>query len=318
MKHVAHLLFPHRHLLGIQQLSESEIKLILELAEPFIESNRQINKSHLLAPLAGRTIINLFFEPSTRTRVSFEIAGKRLGADVVNLSDLSSSSSKGETLSDTVATLNAMHPDVMIVRHSSIGACYRIANEVNCSVISAGDGAGEHPTQALLDALTILKRKGRIAGLNIALCGDIRHSRVAQSNVLLLTKLGANVRLVAPPALVPLNAYKENLGIYHSMKAGLVDCDVVMMLRLQKERWPKMRFNQTVYTRKYRLDSERLALAKPDVLVMHPGPMNRGVEITDLVADSFKHSVIREQVEMGVAVRMACLELLTRYPPVWT
>ena len=319
MKHVAHLLFPHRHLLGIQQLSVHEINLILELAEPHVDRNRQVNKSDALIPLAGRTIINLFFEPSTRTRVSFEIAAKRLGADVINLSNLSSSSSKGETLLDTVATLNAMHPDVIIMRHPDVRASTLVADAVNCSVISAGDGAGEHPTQALLDALTILNHKGRIAGLNIALCGDIKHSRVAQSNVLLLTKLGANVKLIAPPALIPIDAIVDKeLAVYHSMEAGLVDCDVVMMLRLQKERWPKMRFNQSIYTRKYRLDHKKLALAKPDALVMHPGPMNRGVEITDLVADSFKHSVIREQVEMGVAVRMACLELLTRHPPVWT
>lgn len=304
-------LFPHRHLLAIEGLTAHEITLLLDVAESYVEQNRQADKKKTL--LRGRTIINLFFEASTRTRTSFELAGKRLGGDVINMTVATSSVKKGETLIDTAMTLNAMHPDVLIVRHQDSGAVKLLSEKVNCAVINAGDGTHAHPTQALLDALTIRRRKGRLAGLKVAICGDILHSRVARSNIELLTIMGAEVRLVAPKTLIPSAVERMGAKVYYSMKDGIADCDIVMMLRLQTERmqggfFPSVR----EYFHFFGLDYEKLAAAKPDALIMHPGPMNRGVEIDSLVADDYGRSVIREQVEMGVAVRMACLDLLTR------
>jgi aspartate carbamoyltransferase catalytic subunit len=305
--------FPHRHLLGIEGLSPCDINALLDLADEAVEVSRQIEKKK--ATLRGRTQINLFFEPSTRTQSSFEIAGKRLGADVMNMSVASSSVKKGETLIDTAATLNAMRPDIIIVRHQAAGAVHLLARKVGCSVVNAGDGAHEHPTQALLDALTIRRRKGRIEGLVVAICGDILHSRVARSNIILLQALGARVRVVAPSTLLP--AAVERLGVeaFTDMRKGLAGADIIMMLRLQRERMNGS-FVPSVkeYFRYFGLDQEKLSLAKPDALVMHPGPMNRGVEISSEVADGAQ-SLIQEQVEMGVAVRMAVLEALASHLP---
>ncbi|MCT8265946.1 MULTISPECIES: aspartate carbamoyltransferase catalytic subunit [Afifella] len=305
--------FPHQHLLGIEGLSPLEIGSLLDLAEEQIAVSRQIEKKK--QTLRGRTQINLFFEASTRTQSSFELAGKRLGADVMNMAVSSSSVKKGETLIDTAMTLNAMRPDILVVRHHAAGAVELLAQKVECSVINAGDGAHEHPTQALLDALTIRRHKGRLDGLTVAICGDIRHSRVARSNILLLMVMGARIRLIAPSTLLPSNIECYGADVFNDMRTGLKDADVVMMLRLQRERMtaayvPSIR----EYFRYYGLDEEKLALARPDALVMHPGPMNRGVEIDPLVADG-PQSVIREQVEMGVAVRMAVLEALAQHLP---
>ncbi|MCG2840585.1 aspartate carbamoyltransferase catalytic subunit [Sandaracinobacter sp. RS1-74] len=303
--------FPHPHLLGIEGLYPWEISCLLDEAEQWVEAGRRARKHD--GRLAGLTQINAFFENSTRTLLSFEIAGKRLGADVVNLAAGSSSLKKGETLLDTALTLNAMRPDVIVIRHESSGAVALIAEKVDCPVLNAGDGRHEHPTQALLDALTIRRRKGRIEGLRVAICGDILHSRVARSNFHLLTALGAEVRAVAPPTLMP--AFVERLGAtaYTDMAAGLEGADVVMMLRLQLERMEGAYVPSTrEYFRAFGLTRERLRAAGPDVLVMHPGPMNRGVEIDSAVADDIQRSAITEQVEMGVAVRMACLDVLTR------
>ena len=306
-------LYPHRHLLGIAGLSQQDINVLLDLAESEIEVSRQVEKKK--STLRGRTQINLFFEASTRTQSSFELAGKRLGADVMNMSVSSSSVKKGETLIDTAMTLNAMHPDILVIRHHAAGAVELLAQKVECSVINAGDGSHEHPTQALLDALTIRRHKGQLAGLVVAICGDIRHSRVARSNILLLSAMGAQVRIVAPSTLLPAAADRLGVGIHTNMRDGLKDADVVMMLRLQRERMagsyvPSVR----EYFRYFGLDEEKLSYAKPDAIVMHPGPMNRGVEIDPLIADGAR-SVIREQVEMGVAVRMAVLQALARHLP---
>ncbi len=305
--------YPHRHLLGIAGLSPQDISGLLDLAEAEIEISRQVEKKK--STLRGRTQINLFFEASTRTQSSFELAGKRLGADVMNMSVSSSSVKKGETLIDTAMTLNAMHPDILVIRHHAAGAVELLAQKVECSVINAGDGAHEHPTQALLDALTIRRHKGRLAGLVVAICGDVRHSRVARSNILLLSAMGARIRLVAPSTLLPAAADRLGVGIFTDMAEGLNGADVVMMLRLQRERMSAS-FVPSVreYFRYYGLDSAKLAFAKPDAIVMHPGPMNRGVEIDPLVADGSR-SVIREQVEMGVAVRMAVLQALAQHLP---
>lgn len=302
-----------RHLLGIEGLSPEEIVGLLDLAEEFVVLNRQVEKKR--ATLRGRTQINLFFEASTRTQSSFELAGKRLGADVMNMSVSTSSVKKGETLIDTAATLNAMHPDVLIVRHSASGAVELLARKVDCSVVNAGDGAHEHPTQALLDALTIRRNKGTIQGLTVAICGDIAHSRVARSNILLLQALGAQVRVVAPPTLLPKDIERFGVQVHHDMRRGLADVDIVMMLRLQRERMNGS-FVPSVkeYFHFWGLDEAKLRYAKPDALVMHPGPMNRGVEIDSAVADGAQ-SLIREQVEMGVAVRMAVLDALSRNLP---
>lgn len=306
--------FPHRHLLAIEGLSPGEITHVLDLADTYVEQNRQADKKKSL--LRGRTIINLFYEASTRTRTSFELAGKRLGADVINMSVATSSVKKGETLIDTAMTLNAMHPDVLVIRHSGSGAAKLLSEKVNCAVINAGDGMHAHPTQALLDALTIRRLRGKLEGLVVAICGDILHSRVARSNIHLLTTMGAHVRLVAPKTLIPTKVEGMGVEVFYDMKEGLKDCDIVMMLRLQTERmhggyFPSVR----EYFHLFGLDYEKLAAAKPDALIMHPGPMNRGVEIDSEVADDFGRSVIREQVEMGVAVRMACLDILTRNLP---
>ncbi len=305
--------FPHRHLLGIQGLSPQDIEALLDMADEAVEVSRQIEKKK--TTLRGRTQINLFFEPSTRTQASFEIAGKRLGADVMNMSVASSSVKKGETLIDTAATLNAMRPDIIIVRHHAAGAVHLLARKVDCSVVNAGDGAHEHPTQALLDALTIRRNKGRIQGLIVAICGDIRHSRVARSNIILLQALGARVRVIAPATLLPEGIENFGVEVFTDMRRGLRDADIVMMLRLQRERMNGS-FVPSVkeYFRFFGLDQEKLSLAKPDALVMHPGPMNRGVEISSAVADGAQ-SLIREQVEMGVAVRMAVLEALASHLP---
>jgi aspartate carbamoyltransferase catalytic subunit len=305
--------FPHRHLLGIEGLSPQDIAVLLDSAEAAIDVSRQIEKKK--ATLRGRTQINLFFEASTRTQSSFELAGKRLGADVMNMAVSASSVKKGETLIDTAMTLNAMRPDILVVRHHAAGAVALLAQKVECAVINAGDGAHEHPTQALLDALTIRRHKGRLSGLLVAICGDVAHSRVARSNILLLAAMGARVRLVAPSTLIPAGIERLGVDVFSSMREGLAGADVVMMLRLQRERMnaayvPSVR----EYFRFFGLDAEKLSWAKPDAIVMHPGPMNRGVEIDPEIADGVQ-SVIREQVEMGVAVRMAVLEALGAHLP---
>ncbi|MEZ5691596.1 MAG: aspartate carbamoyltransferase catalytic subunit [Rickettsiales bacterium] len=301
--------FPHKHLLGIDGLSRSDIYTIMEIAKSYIEKNRNPDKKHAI--LKGRTLINLFFENSTRTRTSFELAGKRLGADVINMSVATSATKKGETLIDTAMTLNAMHPDFIAVRHPDSGAVHLLAEKVKCSVINAGDGCNEHPTQALLDALTIYRRKGKLDGLNVAICGDILHSRVARSNIRLLNLLGAKVRIIAPPTLMP--PFPESMGVevFYDMREGLKGCDIIMMLRLQMERMsgnfiPSIR----EFFHLYGLDENKLSYAKEDALIMHPGPINRGVEIDTGLADDINRSVILEQVETGVAIRQAVLEVL--------
>ena len=305
--------FPHRHLLGIAGLSAADIEGLLAAAEDAVALSRQVEKKK--STLRGRTQINLFFEASTRTQSSFEIAGKRLGADVMNMSVASSSLKKGETVLDTAATLNAMRPDIIVVRHHAAGAVALLAQKVDCSVVNAGDGAHEHPTQALLDALTIKRAKSRIEGLKVAICGDVLHSRVARSNIILLNALGAQVRVIAPSTLLPEGVERLGVTPYRSMREGLDGVDVVMMLRLQLERMngsyvPSVK----EYFARFGLDAAKLAYARPDAVVMHPGPMNRGVEIASEVADG-PRSLIRDQVEMGVAVRMAVLEALARHLP---
>ncbi len=301
--------YPHRHLLGIEPLSPLEITTLLDRAEDYVSLNRSPDK-HGRA-LEGLTQINMFFENSTRTQASFEIAGKRLGADVMNMAMSASSISKGETLIDTALTLNAMHPDLLVVRNPHSGAVDLLAQKVNCAVLNAGDGRHEHPTQALLDALTIRRAKGRLHRLSIAICGDIAHSRVARSNILALGKLENRIRLIGPPTLMPSGIADFGVEVFEDMEEGLADVDVVMMLRLQRERMdggfiPSVR----EYYHRFGLDAAKLAHAKPDAIVMHPGPMNRGVEIDGEIADDINRSVIQDQVEMGVAVRMAAMDLL--------
>ncbi|MAQ35890.1 MULTISPECIES: aspartate carbamoyltransferase catalytic subunit [Thioclava] len=303
--------FRPRHLLGIEHLSPEDILTVLDLAEQYVDLNRRTVKK--TDALAGMTAINMFFENSTRTQSSFELAGKRLGADVMNMSMQTSSVKKGETLIDTALTLNAMHPDLLVVRHGSSGAVDLLAQKVECAVINAGDGKHEHPTQALLDALTIRREKGRIKRLTVAICGDVAHSRVARSNLILLGKMENRVRLIAPPTLMPSGVQEFGCEVYHDMREGLRDADVVMMLRLQKERMDGGFIpSEREYFHRYGLDAEKLAFAKEDAIVMHPGPMNRGVEIDGTIADDINRSVIQEQVEMGVAVRMAVMDLLAR------
>ena len=304
-------MFKQRHLLGIEKLESGEITTILDLAEKYASTNR--NKDKIIKKLSGLTQINLFFENSTRTQASFEIAGKRLGADVMNLSIASSSISKGETLLDTAVNLNAMGPDLLVVRHPNSGAVQLLSEKVNCPVINAGDGQHEHPTQALLDALTIRRRKGRLHRLIIAICGDIAHSRVARSNIILLGKLQNRLKLVGPSTLIPKDFQKIGAEIHNSMQSGLKDADVVMMLRLQKERM-NLGFipSEREYFHRFGLDQKKLNYTKSDAIVMHPGPMNRGVEIDGMIADDMTRSVIQEQVEMGVAIRMAVIDLLTQ------
>ena len=300
--------FPHRHLLGIKGMTELDILHLLDAADEAVKISRRRDKK--TSTLRGLTQINLFFEASTRTQASFELAGKRLGADVMNMSVANSSVKKGETLIDTAMTLNAMRPDILVVRHASAGATALLAQKVACSVVNAGDGAHEHPTQALLDALTIRRAKGKLGRLIVAVCGDVLHSRVARSNIVLLNLMGARVRVVGPSTLMPAAIHHMGVEVFTDMAEGLRDADVVMMLRLQRERMagafvPSIR----EYFRFYGLDAEKLKHARPDALVMHPGPMNRGVEIASEIADG-PQSVIEEQVEMGVAVRMAVMEAL--------
>lgn len=305
-----HLSWP-KHLLDIHQMSPASIHEILDLAAQYVQRNRQTDKKHAI--LKGRTLINLFFENSTRTRTSFELAGKRLGMDVINISASASSVSKGETLLDTAMTLSAMDADAIVVRHPHAGAVQLIAEKLDACVINAGDGAHAHPTQALLDALTIMQKKGRIKGLNVAICGDIAHSRVARSNMELLTKLGAHVTVIAPPTLMPTDVSRYGVRTSLSLREGLRDADIVMMLRVQFERAQgKVIASVRDYFHTYGLSYDALQYAKPDALVMHPGPMNRGVEIDSDVADDSMRSAVLDQVEMGVAVRQAILELLLK------
>ena len=297
-------------MLSVDDLSIPEVDTLLNKANFYADANKQ--KGKIEKTLKRSTVITLFFETSTRTKTSFELAAKRLGANSIGINASASAIKKGETLIDTAMTLNAMHADVLIVRHPDSGAVKLLSEKVNCAVINAGDGTHEHPTQALLDALTIKRNKKNIKNLNIAICGDVLHSRVARSNILLLSKLGARLRVIAPPTLIPKNI--ENLGIevFTDMKKGLVDCDIVMMLRLQMERMKGLYVPSTKeYFKFYGLDHEKLKKAKKDALIMHPGPMNRGIEIDSSLADNLDRSLIHQQVEMGVAVRMACLEMLT-------
>jgi aspartate carbamoyltransferase catalytic subunit len=305
--------FSRRHLLTCEGLTAAEITYLLDLSDAAADTNRQVIKKR--DTLRGRTLINLFFEPSTRTQSSFELAGKRLGADVMNMNVATSSVNKGETLIDTAMTLNAMRPDIIVVRHAAAGAVELLSQKVDCSVINAGDGAHQHPTQALLDALTIRRAKGRIAGLTVAICGDIVHSRVARSNIDVLNTMGARVRVIAPSTLLPSDPERLGVEVYSDMWEGLRGVDIIMMLRLQRERMTgSLVPSSREYYHFFGLDHEKLALAKPDALIMHPGPMNRGVEIASTIADHSR-SVIRDQVEMGVAVRAAVLEALARHLP---
>tara|TARA_B110000208_G_scaffold23547_1_gene30089 strand:- start:2244 stop:3200 length:957 start_codon:yes stop_codon:yes gene_type:complete len=303
--------FRARHLLGIEHLHPTEITTLLDLADKYADQTRSgtVNKT----VLAGMTQINMFFENSTRTQASFEIAGKRLGADVMNMSMQASSIKKGETLIDTALTLNAMHPDLLVVRHPNSGAVDLLAQKVNGAVLNAGDGRHEHPTQALLDALTIRRAKGRLHRLSVAICGDVAHSRVARSNIMLLGKMENRIRLIAPPTLMPSGIEEFGVEVFDNMEEGLKDVDVVMMLRLQKERMDGGFIpSEREYFHRYGLTAQKLAHAKPDAIVMHPGPMNRGVEIDGNIADDINRSVIQTQVEMGVAVRMAAMDLLAQ------
>jgi aspartate carbamoyltransferase catalytic subunit len=298
--------FPSRHFLGVSSLNRPQAEALLSLADAFVGLNRRAEKK--IAVLRGRTVVNLFFEASTRTQSSFELAAKRLGADTINMSPRTSSMSKGETLIDTAMTLNAMGPDILVVRHAASGAADLLAQKVSCSVINAGDGGHEHPTQALLDALTLRRCFAAVEGLTVAICGDVLHSRVARSNVALLQLLGARVHLVGPPTLIPAGAENWGVEVHYDMRSGLRDADVVMMLRLQLERMDGAFVPSTrEYFRFWGLDAEKLAFAKAGVRVMHPGPMNRGVEIDSGVADDPAVSLIQDQVEMGVAARMAVL-----------
>lgn len=301
--------FAARHLLGIEPLSPSDITALLDRSDHYADLAKRGDAPE--KRLAGLTQINMFFEASTRTQASFELAGKRLGAQVMNMSMGSSSLKKGETLIDTALTLNAMRPDLIVVRHPHSGAVDLLAEKVNCAVLNGGDGKHEHPTQALLDALTIRRKKGRLHRLSIAICGDIAHSRVARSNIILLGKMENRVRLIGPPTLIPPGAADWGVEVYEDMAEGLADVDVVMMLRLQKERMDGGFIpSEREYYHRYGLDAEKLSAAKEDAIVMHPGPMNRGVEIDGTIADDINRSVIQEQVEMGVAVRMAAMEML--------
>lgn len=303
--------FTAQHLLGIEHLSRDDIVSILDLAEQYVALNRQPHKH--VDTLAGMTQINMFFENSTRTQSSFEIAGKRLGADVMNMAMGASSIKKGETLIDTALTLNAMNPDLLVVRHPHSGAVDLLSEKVNCAVLNGGDGRHEHPTQALLDALTIRRAKGRLHRLSVAICGDIAHSRVARSNIFLLNKMESRIRLIAPVTLLPAGIDQFGVEVFDDMAKGLEGVDVVMMLRLQRERMDGAFIpSPREYYHRWGLTAEKLSHAKEDAIVMHPGPMNRGVEIDGDIADDLSRSVIQEQVEMGVAVRMAAMELLVK------
>ena len=298
------------HLLSVNDLAVPEINILLNRANYYANANRQKGKIEKI--LKEKTIINLFFETSTRTKTSFELAAKRLGADVISINASASAIKKGETLVDTAMTLNAMHADILIVRHPDSGAVKLLSKKVNCAIVNAGDGTHEHPTQALLDVLTIQRNKRKIKELNVAICGDILHSRVARSNILLLSKLGARIKIIAPPTLIPPGIESLGVEVFYEMEKGLVDCDIVMMLRLQTERMKGMFVPSTrEYFKFFGLDKSKLKKAKKDALIMHPGPMNRGIEIDSSLADNLDRSLIHQQVEIGVAVRMACLEMLT-------
>jgi aspartate carbamoyltransferase catalytic subunit len=302
---------PFPHLLGIEGLTAADLNFLLDEAEQWVAFNRGVRK--LDARLQGLTQVNAFFENSTRTLLSFDIAGRRLGAHVVNMHVEQSSVKKGESLIDTALTINAMRPDILVIRHQENGAPHLVAGVMDCPVINAGDGRGEHPTQALLDALTIRRRKGRIEGLRVAICGDVLHSRVARSNLRSLAALGAEVRVVGPEALLPSAAELGAARAFTDMDEGIAGANVVMVLRIQRERMETaLAATLGDYHALFGLTRARLARAAPDAIVMHPQPMNRGVEIDDDVADDPERSVLREQVEMGVAVRMACLDVLTR------
>lgn len=311
IKKISKNIYKKIHLVETADLNAKEIKFILDEAKKFINFNKKrVKKSNLLE---GRTIFNLFFEDSTRTRTSFEVAAKRLGADLINVAVKDSSINKGETLLDTMTTINSMNPDVLIVRHPEEGISKRISNNVDACVINAGDGSHEHPTQALLDALTIKNRFNNFSKLQIAICGDILHSRVARSNIIILSKLGAKINVIGPKQWLPKNINKLPVEVYTDMKKGLKNCDIVMMLRIQKERIVgKIMPNQKTYFNKYGLDYNKLKYAKKNAFVMHPGPMNRGVEIDSKLADDITRSLIQEQVAMGVAIRMACLDVLIK------
>lgn len=311
IKKISKNIYKKIHLVETADLNAKEIKFILDEAKKFINFNKKrVKKSNLLE---GRTIFNLFFEDSTRTRTSFEVAAKRLGADLINVAVKDSSINKGETLLDTMTTINSMNPDVLIVRHPEEGISKRISNNVDACVINAGDGSHEHPTQALLDALTIKNRFNNFSKLQIAICGDILHSRVARSNIIILSKLGAKINVIGPKQWLPKNINKLPVEVYTDMKKGLRNCDIVMMLRIQKERIVgKIMPNQKTYFNKYGLDYNKLKYAKKNAFVMHPGPMNRGVEIDSKLADDITRSLIQEQVAMGVAIRMACLDILIK------
>ena len=301
--------FNPKHILGIKNLSAADISFILDSADSFKEINsRQIKK---VPTLRGKTIVNLFFEASTRTRTSFEIAGKRLSADTINISASSSSVVKGETLEDTAKNIEAMQPDIIVMRHSASGACDYLAQRLKCSIINAGDGTHEHPSQALLDAFTIRQHKGQVSGLTVTIAGDITHSRVVRSNIYCLTKLGAKVRVAGPRTMLPPGLEKLGCEIYTDLREAIRDVDCIMMLRIQRERQGKTLIPSVrEYARFYGLNPENIKLAKPDAIVLHPGPMNRGVEISSLVADGAQN-VILDQVENGVAVRMALLYLVS-------
>ena len=311
IKKTSNNIYKKIHLVETADLNTKEIEFILDEAKKFINFNKKrVKKSNLLE---GRTVFNLFFEDSTRTRTSFEVAAKRLGADLINVAVKDSSINKGETLLDTMTTINSMNPDVLIVRHPEEGISKRISNNVDACVINAGDGSHEHPTQALLDALTIMNRFNNFSKLQIAICGDILHSRVARSNIIILSKLGAKVNVIGPKQWLPKNINKLPVEVYTDMKKGLKNCDIVMMLRIQKERIVgKIMPNQKTYFNKYGLDYNKLKYAKKNAFVMHPGPMNRGVEIDSKLADDITRSLIQEQVAMGVAIRMACLDILIK------
>jgi aspartate carbamoyltransferase catalytic subunit len=300
--------FPHRHLLGTEALSAGDLTTILDLGERFLDiAERPIKK---VPTLRGKTVINLFLEPSTRTRTSFEIAAKRLSADAVNISGSSSSTTKGETLLDTARNLDAMSPDVVVLRHAQAGSAEMLAGRIDAAVVNAGDGAHEHPTQALLDCSTIRAHKGRLAGLDVAICGDIRHSRVARSNIWALTKLGARVRVAGPRTLLAPGLAEMGVTVHDRLEPALEGADVIIMLRIQMERMGASLFpNTREYSRYFGLNERRLALARPDAIVMHPGPINRGVELDPSVADG-PRAVILDQVARGVAIRMAVLYLL--------
>lgn len=302
--------FSHKHLTDITSLSAEDIEYILNISEKYVDKNRSKNKSSDV--LKGRELINLFFENSTRTRTSFELAGKRLGAHVINMDVATSSINKGETLLDTALTLNAMHPDFIVIRHKDDNAAKLMTEKVSCSVINAGTGSSSHPTQALLDAFTIKRRLGGIKGKTVTISGDIKHSRVARSNIQLLTKMGAKIKVAAPRALLDYELEKSKIEIFDNLESAITGSDIIMMLRLQKERMDKVYVeNEQEYFEKFGLDAKKLSKANNNAYVMHPGPMNRGVEIDSEIADDMGKSLILEQVEMGVAVRQGILEALS-------